>query len=127
MYSIMCLAGKEDMGVFSVKAGDRSVTIDDRGNWTFVFDGVKHSFSYLDIQFILFAMEQQKWRVGIEYAIDDHRDFIDFDKIDEDVFVDICMDEVKALWELSIDWAEPDYNEIVCDVAADHEVWRGDD
>ena len=114
--------------MFVVKDGHRSLTINDFGAWKYVVGNTEYTFDYQDIEFLSYAMEQHKWRNGIEDAIDDQRDYIDFTSVSEEQFIGLCLDEIKSLWELSgdIHWSDPDYFDVVYSVANDNEIWSED-
>lgn len=112
--------------MFVVQEKQRSLTISDVGKWIYVNGDTEYTFSYQDIEFLSHAMERHKWANGIDDAIEDQMDFLNFNTVNKEQFVDMCLDEIESLWELRdcIEWADPDYFDIVYGVAKMNEMWR---
>lgn len=81
-------------------------------------------FSPEEISFIGHALERVGWKSNIDIEIDNNYDNIDFENMSRDEFMDLCMDELESKWECGMLNNEPDYQEIVFDVAQENGIWR---
>ena len=78
-----------------------------------------------EISFIEHALEQNAWKAELEMEIDSNDDSLDFGEISKADFLDLCMDEMESKWECQTLFDNPDYQEIVFDVANENGIWRG--
>lgn len=77
-----------------------------------------------EVSFIEHALERNAWETGIEAEIDANDDYIVFDEMSRDDLVEACMDELESKWECETLSTDPDYEEIVFDVANENGMWR---
>ncbi len=79
-----------------------------------------------EVSFIYHGMERINWRGNIENAIELCEECFDFDAMDQQEFIQMCMDELESRWEnLRIDDGV-DYDELVFDMAQENKIWRNE-
>ena len=89
-------------------------------------NGEQIELSPLEINFVFHEMERCYWRGNIENAIECSYECLDFDVMDEDEFIQCCLDELNSKWECGTLDADPDFDKIVLDIAKENGIWRVD-
>ena len=89
-------------------------------------NGEQIEFTPVEIGFVFHEMERCYWRGNIENAIERCIEQFDFDKMDEDEFVQCCLDELESKWENDMLDDDPDFDEVVFEIAQDNGIWRND-
>ena len=97
----------------------------DLSGFTFTREsGEEVKFSYKEINFIEFELTKNNWRNGIDEQIDYDEENIDFTEHSREELIGWCVDEIESRWSNSLNFGEPDYGEILFDVAQENGVWR---
>lgn len=87
-------------------------------------DGEKVKFAPDEITFILHEIEKRQWEGSIYNAIDLADGCIDFDSMTEEEFKQYCMDELQSKYECQTLESNPDFDELVFDIAQENGMWR---
>lgn len=67
---------------------------------------------------------QDVWEYGIDDAIEENADYIDFTVISKEDLRSECLEYIKYCFENDMISLEPDYNNIVIDTARNYDAWN---
>lgn len=99
--------------------------VSDEKGFTFTREsGEEVKFSYKEVNFIEHELTKNNWRNGIDEQIDYDEENIDFTEHSRDELINWCVDELESKFENSYDFGEPDYAEILFDIAQDNGMWK---
>ena len=92
--------------------------------WEFTNDTRIVPLTANELSFIQHAVERNGWESGLDDAINDDEDNLDLDMMSRDELIELCMDELESKWECRTLDSDPDYAEILFDVAQENGIWR---
>lgn len=78
----------------------------------------------VEISFLSHALEKNAWRAGIDFEIDSNEDNLDFGTMSREELIELCVDDLENRWECGYLNNEPDYQEVVFDMAQENGIWR---
>lgn len=98
---------------------------ENNGGYVFVRDnGEIVKLSSEELKYIDTVRREYRWRSMIREQIEEDEDNIDFSgEVDEDAFIELCLDEISCKYELYESYKE-NIEEIVFDVAHENDMWR---
>lgn len=99
------------------------------GTFTFTRDnGENVKLSHYEMEFIDIERRKNVWRYGFDRQIHDDEDFLCFDEISREEFIEMCVEDVDVERDLfgraNNPYKEPEYADIVFNVAQENDIWR---
>ena len=87
-------------------------------------DGTEVELTYREINFLDYELTKADWKNGIEDEIDEEEENIDFDIMNRDELIKLCMADLEEKYEDGMLDDAPDYESILFDVAQENGVWK---